>query len=197
MKCLIIVAHPLAKSLSKEFSSRISSRLVGLGHQVEIEDLYVQKFDPVLCKKERRNYYEDVYDVGELAPYAKRLSEAEGLILVFPTWWFGFPAILKGWIDRVWVPGVAYKHGHDFGPIKPNLDKLKKVLVVTSLGTPWWVDWLIMRRPIKKLIKYSLLSTCAKNAKLEFLTIYNSENIDEKKLKQFTYKIDTILDTWK
>ncbi len=196
MKCLVVVAHPLARSLAREFSSRIVTRLEALGHEVDVEDLYAQKFDPVLSKAERRAYYQEEYDISSVASQAKRLSEAEGLIMVFPTWWFGFPAILKGWLDRVWSPNVAYKHGSDFGPIKANLNNLKKVLVVTSLGTPWWVDWFIMRRPVRRIVRFSLQATCAKNATLQFLSIYDSENIDEKKFKKFTNRISEALSRW-
>ena len=55
----------------------------------------------------------------------EKLQAAEALVLVFPTWWFGFPAMLKGWFDRVWAPGVAYDHASDLGPIRPRLDKLR------------------------------------------------------------------------
>ncbi len=133
MKCLVVVAHPLANSLCKEFSSRIVTRLQSMGHEVKTEDLYGQKFDPVLSRVERKSYYKDEYDIPSLNSYTNRLSDAEGLVLVFPTWWFGFPAILKGWIDRVWSPNIAYRHGHDFGPIEANLHGLKKVLVVTLI----------------------------------------------------------------
>lgn len=105
--------------------------------------------------EERESYYSNSYNQSEVSEQIKRLKEAEALIILFPTWWFGFPAMLKGWFDRVWSPSVAYNHASDLGAIKPLLDNLENVLVVTTLGSPWWVDRLIMRQPVKKVIKTS------------------------------------------
>jgi putative NADPH-quinone reductase len=115
---------------------------------------------------------------------------------LFPTWWFGFPAVLKGWFDRVWAPGIAYDHAPDFGPIKPRLKKLKRVLVVTTLGAPWWVDRLIMRQPIKKIFKIALLSTCAPGCRFDMLSLYKSENLSSDKVTRFTARIEKLLAHW-
>lgn len=107
-----------------------------MGHGVTTEDLYAVKFEPALTAAERESYYGDSYESSNVTEQANRLKEAEALILLFPTWWFGFPAMLKGWFDRVWGPGIAFDHASDYGPIMPRLENLRKVLVVTSLGSP-------------------------------------------------------------
>ena len=84
-----------------------------------------------------------------------RLKEAEALVLLFPNWWFGFPAMLKGWFDRVWGPGIAYDHASDFGPIIPRLDNLKRVLAITTMEAPRWVDRLVMWQPVKRILETS------------------------------------------
>lgn len=124
-----------------------------MGHEVTVEDLYAEKFEPALTVVERESYYSGSYESSNVAEQSGRLQEAQALILLFPTWWFGFPAMLKGWFDRVWGPGIAYDHASDFGPIKPRLDNLRKVLVVTTLGSPWWVDRLVMWQPVKRIMK--------------------------------------------
>jgi putative NADPH-quinone reductase len=126
-----------------------------------------------------------------------RLLSAEALVLCFPTWWFSFPAILKGWFDRVWAPGIAYDHATDLGPIKPRLHKLQKVLVITSLGAPWWVDWLVMRQPVKRVLKTAILGTCAPNCRFEMLSIYKSERLSDARVKQFSMKIERVLSKWR
>ncbi|MFK8068462.1 MAG: NAD(P)H-dependent oxidoreductase [Gammaproteobacteria bacterium] len=171
MKCLIVTTHPLNDSLCKSLSKHVENKLIKIGHEVVIEDLYAANFDPALTTPERRSYYGESYDFSNIAKQASRLQNAEALVLVFPTWWFGFPAMLKGWFDRVWDPGIAYDHASDFGPIKPRLDNLKKVMVVTTLGSPWWVDRFIMWLPVKRVIKVALLGTCTKNSKLQFLSL--------------------------
>ncbi len=196
MKCLIVTSHPLNESLCKLLGKHVFNKLTQIGHEVTIEDLYAEKFEPALTAQERESYYGENYDSSNVAEQVSRLKEAEALILLFPTWWFGFPAIMKGWFDRVWGPGIAYDHASDFGPIKPRLDNLRKVLVVTTLGSPWWVDRLIMWQPVKRVIKVALLGACTKNSSLQFISLYNSEKLNEQRNAKFIQRIDKALNTW-
>lgn len=145
MKCLIVTTHPLNNSLCKLLGKHVENKLTQNGHEVIIEDLYAENFEPALTVQERKSYYGEIYDSSKIVEQVSRLQDTETLVLLFPTWWFGFPAMLKGWFDRVWGPGIAYDHASDLGPIKPRLNNLKKVLVVTTLGSPWWVDRLVQR----------------------------------------------------
>jgi putative NADPH-quinone reductase len=196
MKCLIVTTHPLKDSLCAALTQNVTSILKEAGHEVTVEDLYEEKFEPALSVKERQSYYGESYDSSNVATQVKRLQEAEALVLLFPTWWFGFPAMLKGWFDRVWGPGIAYDHASDFGPIKPRLDSLREVLVITTLGAPWWVDRVVMRQPLKRILKFALLGACAKDSKLKYLSLYNSEKLDEMKIEQFKSKIEKTLCEW-
>jgi NAD(P)H dehydrogenase (quinone) len=197
MKCLIVTTHPLDNSLCKQLGKYVENKLTEIGHKVTIEDLYAENFEPALTVIERKSYYGDNYDSSDITGQVLRLQDAEALVLLFPTWWFGFPAILKGWFDRVWGPGIAYDHASDYGPIKPRLDNLRKVLVVTTLGSPWWVDRLILWQPVKRIMKLALLGACAKKSKLQFLTLYNSENLNEKRIATFKRRIKKSLETWR
>jgi len=109
--------------------------------------------------------------------------------MVFPTWWFSFPAILKGWFDRVWAPTVAYDHATDYGPIKPRLVNLKKTLVITTLGAPWWVDYFILWRPVKRVIRFALLGACARGCSLKYLSFYKCEKLDKDKIELCKAKV--------
>ena len=197
MKCLIVTTHPLNDSLCKLLGKHVESKLIQMGHEVTIEDLYAESFEPALTAPERKSYYAESYDSSSMTEQVSRLQDAEALVLLFPTWWFGFPAMLKGWFDRVWGPGIAYDHATDFGPIKPRLDNLKKVLVVTTLGSPWWVDRLVLWQPVKRIMKLALLGACTKKSKLQFLSLYNSEKLNEQKIIVFKNKIEKALSTWR
>ena len=153
MKCLVVVAHPLPDSLCRSLARFATERLEAAGHQVTIEDLYDAGFDAALTEAERASYYATAFDASAVAGEAARLTEAEALVLVFPTWWYGFPAILKGWFDRVWSPGTAFDHAVNFGPIKPRL-KLARVLAITTLGSPWWIDTLVLWQPVRRILRY-------------------------------------------
>lgn len=195
MKCLVVVSHPLSNSLCQYLADKIVSKLLDNGHEVVVQDLYALKFEPALTLPERESYYSE-YDTSQIDEQVRQLLEAEALVLVFPTWWFGFPAILKGWFDRVWGPGIAYDHADDLGPIKPRLGKLKRVMAVTSLGSPWWVDRLMLRQPVKRILKTAVLGVCTKKSKLEFLSLYDSENLRERDVDRFGSKILRALDSW-
>ena len=165
-------------------------------HQVEVVDLYGEEFQPSLTGTERKSYHTESYDTSLVTKQIEQLKKAEALVLVFPTWWFGFPAMLKGWFDRVWVPGVAFDQPTDFRPIKPRLDKLRRTLVITTLGVPWWVDKIIMQQPVKKIVKSALLGACARKSKLDFLSLYNSDKVNGSDIQRFSEKIQQTLHTW-
>ncbi|MEX0289389.1 MAG: NAD(P)H-dependent oxidoreductase [Flavobacteriaceae bacterium] len=193
MKILLVTAHPVKHSLCEKYSDTIAEQLKSMRHDVVEENLYESRFDPVLSQKEREDYYKEPYDTSAITGEVERLTAADALVLVFPTWWFGFPAILKGWFDRVWVPGVAYDHADESGPIKPKLHNIKKVFVVTTLGAPWWVDTFILRRPVKRVIKMGLLGSCARPCQLRFISFYKCEKVDAERLKRSISKIENEL----
>ena len=196
MKCLVVITHPLQKSLCGYLAEKTVNKLADNKHDIDVLDLYEQNFSPALTETERESYYR-AYDSSAVDEHAKRLQEAEAIVLLFPTWWFGFPAMLKGWFDRVWGPGIAYDHASNFGPITPRLSNLKQVLVVTTLGSPWWVDRLVMRQPVKRTLKAALLGACAKKCNLDFLSLYNCEELNDNDIKIFTNKIIKTLDKWR
>ena len=189
MKCLVVVAHPLNNSLCFHLAEETIKHMENKGYQVTIKDLYKENFNPVLTKDERNSYYEKQFDLSQLKDDIIQLEEAQSLVLIFPTWWFSFPAILKGWFDRVWAPGYAYNHASDLGAITPCLLNLKEVKVVTTLGAPWWVDFFVLRKPVSKVLKFALLGACTKNCKFQMLSLYNSESLTEVKISNFIKKI--------
>lgn len=197
MKCLVVVAHPLTHSLCHTLATRAIDTLTRAGHEVGVEDLYRSAFPAALTAQERASYYGPRYDGNALAGEAARLLDAEGLVLCFPTWWFGFPAILKGWFDRTWGPGIAYDHAGDLGAIKPRLHRLRHVLAVTSLGSPWWVDRLVMRQPVKRVLKTALLATCAPAARLQMLSLYKSERLDGGQVQAQGARLEKLLSPWR
>ena len=196
MKCLVVIAHPLEESLCQSLASQVCEILKAAGHETRIEDLYHNNFNAALNSAERASYYRHPYESSSIQAEVDHLLSAEGLVICFPTWWFGFPAILKGWFDRIWGPGIAYDHATDLGAIKPRLHRLKKVLIITTLGSPWWVDKLIMRQPVKRILKTAILGTCAPACQFEMLTLYRSEQLNDTQVGSFVKKIKKALSTW-
>lgn len=197
MKCLVVIAHPDSDSLCHALAAVAIKVLTDAGHEVQIEDLCAADFAPALTLAERRNYYRSSFDSAAIQSQVDRLLAAEALVLVFPTWWFGFPAVLKGWFDRVWAPGVAYDHASDLGPIKPRLHQLRHALAVTSLGSPWWVDRLVMWRPVKRILSIALFGTCAPACRFEMLSLYKAEKLAVSEVQTFCSRIQRALAKWK
>jgi NAD(P)H dehydrogenase (quinone) len=197
VKCLVVIAHPLKDSLCSALATHAITSLRDAGHAVEVAHLYDQAFAPALTAAERQSYYAAKFDTSNLSSEIEHLTEAEALVLLFPTWWFGLPAILKGWFDRVWAPGVAYDHATNLGAITPRLTKLRCALAITTLGSPWWVDRLVMWQPVKRQLKIALIGTCAPQCKFQMLSLYQSEKISAIVFKQFCQRINVALGRWK
>ena len=187
--CLLVSCHPLEDSLCHHLVSRVEAGLKANGVAYEHLDLYRRGFEAPLSASERGSYFGDFDDSGMRAETAQ-LKRAETLILVFPTWWFGMPAMLKGWFDRVWAPDVAFVHVPATGGISPILDNLKHCLAITTLASPWKVDRLLLRQPVKRVLKGGIFKGCAPQATLEMLSLYGVGVLDEKRLEAFRGKID-------
>jgi len=190
VNCLVVLAHPLESSLCMHLADKTINHLNKKGYCVTVKNLYEENFNPVLNKSERKSYYLNNFDESQLSKDIEQLKNVESLVLIFPTWWFGFPAILKGWFDRVWAPGHAYEHASDYGPIKQCLNNLKEMNVVTTLGSPWWVDTFILRKPVKKVLKIALLGACTTNCKFKMLSLYKSEKLTAGQIEKFVGKIE-------
>lgn len=197
VKCLVVIAHPVADSLCHSLARTAIAALTAQGHEVVVEDLYASRFAPALTADERQSYYGPSFDAGATSGQIDRLLAAEALVLVFPTWWFSFPAVLKGWFDRVWAPGIAYDHATDLGPIKARLHNLRNTLAVTSLGSPWWVDRLLLRQPVKRVLKMALLGTCAPRCRFEMLSLYKAESLAPEQVQSFSLRIERALSKWR
>lgn len=186
-RCLLVFAHPLGDSLNARLAATVEAEARRQGWQVTRRGLYAGGFDPRLTAEERAGYYATL--PATLAGEKAELATAEVLILVFPTWWFGFPAILKGWFDRVWTPGTAFDHAPGLGPMLPRLDGLRQVLAVTTLGAPRWIDWLVLRQPLKRILRLAIVRPCAPQARVTWRALHSAEAVDPPRLVRFEARL--------
>src|SRR4051812_6908214 len=100
MRVLLIYCHPLAESYAAALRDAAIQGLLAAEHGVEVRDLYAEGFNPVLSAHERRSYYDQDTTADKTADHVAALQRAEALVFVYPTWWFGMPAMLKGWFER-------------------------------------------------------------------------------------------------
>jgi putative NADPH-quinone reductase len=121
MRVLVIYCHPSETSFSAALHKAVTESLIGAGHSVTDLDLYAENFDPVMTREEREEYEDNPRYIETVKKYAEQLAAAEALVAVYPTWWYGLPAMLKGYFDReshstwnrmaAWIPTGLGKSG--------------------------------------------------------------------------------------
>lgn len=137
MNALVLVSHPKTTSFNHAIAERICNTLADEGHHVHYHDLYAEHFQPVLENEEiqRRFSFDDYF-----VQYSRELRDADGIVFIYPDWWGMPPAILKGWIDRLFRPGTAYEYeGEEFMPKEKSpmlAGKRAMVLVTTNETNP-------------------------------------------------------------
>ena len=108
MRVLVLFAHPVETSFGAAVHQTLVETLRRRGHEVDDCDLNAEGFDPVMTRQDRIDYHEPAVNRARVQPWVDRLLAAEALAFSFPVWNMGFPAILKGFIDKVFMPGVSF-----------------------------------------------------------------------------------------
>ena len=123
MKVSIILAHPNEKSFNHAIAKTAIEQLELNGHEVFYHDLHRERFDPILPAEEIPSgaVLPDV-----IAEHCKEIASVDGIVIVHPNWWGQPPAILKGWIDRVWVNGVAWTLPDGANRLRPGLRNVRR-----------------------------------------------------------------------
>jgi NAD(P)H dehydrogenase (quinone) len=132
MTTLIIYAHPNKDSLNHAILENVMKGLKEAKRKFELIDLYAEKFDPVLVIDHQHKPRDLVHD-PYTEKYRKKIEQADQLIFIYPIWWYGVPAILKGFFDRVFVSGFAYQHK---GIFPKGLLKNKSAWVIYTIDAP-------------------------------------------------------------
>ena len=156
---LVILAHPGQGSFNHAIAETAIQTLTVNGHNVIFHDLYREGFNPELSYDE---IAEDEKIPDEIIKYCKELAEAEGIIVVHPNWWGQPPAILKGYVDRIFRPGVAYEfdEGDDGEGVPRGLLKAKAAVVFNTSNTVPAREMEVFGDPLEKLWKNCIFDLC-------------------------------------
>ncbi len=152
MRILVIFAHPVETSFHAALHRTIVDALTRAGHEVDDCDLYAEGFDPVLGRDERLAYHDTTINQRRVAPYVARLMAAQAIVFDYPVWSYGMPAILKGFLDRLIIPGIAFTIRD--GTLSRTLTHIRKLAVVTSYGQSRWMAWFNGDTPRKTATRY-------------------------------------------
>jgi putative NADPH-quinone reductase len=191
MKVLLLYAHPVETSFNASLHGLIVERLVAAGHEVDDCDLYGEGFDPRLSRAERLAYHEARSEADPAFAYVRRLQQADALVLCFPVWNYGYPAILKGFFDRVFLPGVSFRLAA--GKVEPTLHNIRKVVAVTSYGGSRFRAFLVGDPP-RKLVKRLLRATVRPGAPVAFFAHYSMNLSTARSRKKFMTRVGAAMD---
>lgn len=183
----VIRAHPLTDSYNHALFRAVVESLREAGHETIATDLYELDFDPRLTARERSSYFA-AYDWSQVETLVDTLRHVDGLVFVFPHWWFSMPAILKGYFDRVWAPGIAFEHDRAGGRIVPLLTRVKLFAVVTTFGSPWWLVRLAMGDPGRRTMLRGIAAMCP-NARKDWIALHDLDRVREPARKAFLDKV--------
>lgn len=170
MRVLVLFAHPVETSYNAALHAAVVEELRAAGHQVDDCDLYAEGFEPVMTRAERIDYQEIGPNRQNVERHVERLLAAEALVVVHPVWNFGYPAILKGYFDRVFLPGVSF-HMVD-RKATPGLHNIRKCAFVCTYGGGRLRAWL-MGDPPRRMAKRTMRVTIHPRGRVSYLAHYD------------------------
>ncbi|NND40532.1 MAG: NAD(P)H-dependent oxidoreductase [Silicimonas sp.] len=194
MKALVVYCHPCETSFTAAVRDTVRARLDAAGAEIRVIDIYARGFDPVLTAAEHECYERHPENCVPVQSDVDDLQWADTLIFVYPTWWFGQPAVLKGWLDRVLLPEVAFLMPDADSPtIRPGLTHITRLGVFTTCGASRWVTFLV-GGPGKRTILRGIGLLCAPRCKKTFAAHYLMDSSTDTSRKAHLDRVAAKLD---
>lgn len=159
MNISVILAHPDPTSFNHAIAGAAVAQLEGNRHQVFFHDLYLEKFDPLLFGHE---IPQDAFLTAEIEKHCREIAAAEGIVVVHPNWWGQPPAILKGWVDRVIRPGIAYEflEGDSGQGIPHGLLNARSAVVFNTSNTEAAREQKVFGDPLETIWRNCIFGLC-------------------------------------
>jgi putative NADPH-quinone reductase len=194
MRLLVVFCHPDPDSYGAAIFRTACQALREAGHELRIIDLYAERFDPVFTLDEKRSYLTDTaQNIAGVARHVEALQWAEGWVAIYPTWFYGLPAMLKGWLDRVWLPGVTFQVATaKKRTIRGELQNIRRFVGITTSGSPWW--WLrVIGDPGRSLLMKGLRPLYARGCRMSWLQLHDMNHATAADREAFLAKVDRSL----
>ncbi|RKF05616.1 flavodoxin family protein [Oceaniradius stylonematis] len=191
MRVLVLHAHPVSESFNGALHRRAVERLEAAGHDVDDCNLYAEDFDPRLTREERLGYHDIGANTAPVQGHVDRLRAADALVLCYPVWNFGYPAMLKGYFDRVFLPGVSFTM--DQGQVRPCLHNIGKVAVITTYGGSR-TRAILMGDPPRKLANRVLRVIVKPGAPFSYLAHYDMNRSTDETRRRFMHRVGQAMD---
>ena len=187
-RALVVYCHPSPGSFVAAVRDRVVAGLADGGAEVRLTDLYADGFEPGFTATDRQRHLEPGTDPS-IRHHAEDLVWCDTLVLVYPTWWSGQPAMLKGWIDRVWVNGVAWSLPAGANRLRPELRNVRRLVAVTTHGSPKWLN-MIEGEAGKRTMTRSLRAMCHPLARTTWLALYGLDSAESDERAAFLDRVE-------
>ena len=194
MHILVLFAHPLETSFVSALHARVVEVLRASGHIVDDLDLYAEKFDPVMSREALLHYVDTSANTREVQSYVQRLKAAEALVLVFPVWFDGLPAIMQGFFQRVCVPGVSVVID-EARLFHPNLQKIKRMAAVCAYGESR-VGVAAKNDPPRRFVRDNIRALIDPKGRFEYLALYNMDLNATSRRAAFMNRVARVFESW-
>ncbi len=193
MRVMVVYAHPVETSFNAAIYATVKETLKQRGHEIDACDLYAENFPAIMSRADRLLYHEIPANRALARPWIERLEAAEGLVMVFPTWVFAPPAILKGFCEKVFVPGFAFELVD--GKVRGAMRHLKRVGGVSTYGGTRLRAFLAGDPP-RKLLTRILRAYVGPTVPVSFMGCYDMNRIDEARGRAFLDKVRAAYSGW-
>jgi putative NADPH-quinone reductase len=193
MRVLVVHAHPVETSFNRTLFISAVTALKEAGHEVDACNLYEENFQAVMSREERLEYHEVPDNLtAQIKPYVDRLRAADGVVFVYPTWNYGYPAILKGYFDRIFLPGVSFVliggESNDRGKLVPALKNIRKAVYVTTYGGDR-LRTMLMGDPPRRLARRWAWAMFGGWLPPKYLALYNIDNCTAEQRAAYIAKV--------
>ena len=188
MNVLVVYSHPVGESFNAAVRDAVVNELANTDHDVRLRDLYAEGFNPFLSAQERALHRTSPSTRPELARDVADLRWCNAIVFIYPTWWSGQPAMLKGWFDRAWMNEVASILPEGANRIRPLLINITRLVAVTTHGSPKWMN-ILEGESGKRTISRSLRLMCSRWCRARWIAFYG---MDHASLKRRTAHLQTV-----
>ena len=172
MRAVVVYCHPRETSFTAAVRDVVLAKLDAAGAETRLIDLYARGFDPILTAAEHESYERCPDNCAPVQADVDDLRWCDTLIFVYPTWWYGLPAVLKGWLDRVLLPDVAFlMPDAQNATIRPGLQHIERLGVFTTCGASWWLTTFV-GAPGKRTLMRGVGLLCRKPLRTAFAAHY-------------------------
>jgi putative NADPH-quinone reductase len=194
LRILVLFAHPVETSFGAAVHAKLTGALRQRGHEIDDCDLNAEGFDPVMTRQDRIEYHDITANRSRVGRYVERVLAAEALIFSFPVWNMGFPAILKGFVDKVFLPGVSFRLEPN-GDYRPTLHNIKRLGAVCTYGGAR-LHTFLMGDPPRKFLTRSMRLICAPGARCDYVAHYDMNHTTPERRAAFLKEVEAKFLKW-